>query len=551
MVRFPISMCVLAGLAHGAPQFTASADTVEAYDFIEVTVRTRAPATNPFTTAELTGELHGPGGGPLRVTGFCDSRDGSVFRIRFLATRPGEYRYTVEFRSPEEKGRWEGAFRAAPGRRRGLVRVDPDYPNHFIWEGTGEHYFWNGLTTYALMGWQDESSIRAIIERAARLKVNRLRVSLNGPRVTDATRWYEPVVPSEKFRFLFGAWEAPRPDNVTNPGWDVGRYDVAYWQKYERMLRHAREHDVVVSVIFFLDGRDPGADPFGKARMFGEEERAYYRYAAARLAAYSNVMWDVTNEWHLFRNAWWVERMGTYLKSVDPYRHLASCHGHGEFPWMLSGWPDFAMFQIWDEEGGYEPMLKRRTAQTATGRPMPQVNEEYGYEDHYPVKWGGNRRPPARSADNRRRLAWQISMAGCYQTTGERANRGDGNPPPTPGGWLNGGFDDSMRMLEGYARMVDFFTAFEYWKLEPVPPRAGGPLVLAEPGRRYVLYYPGRAVGEVTLEPGAYRLRWFNPRVGSWTEAPSVVVPSKQAWSAPQPPDAEDWALLIERAPAP
>jgi hypothetical protein len=218
---------------------------------------------------------------------------------------------------------------------------------------------------------------------------------------------------------------------------------------------------------------------------------------------------------------------------------------------MLSGWPDFAMFQIWDEEGGYEPMLKRRTAQTATGRPMPQVNEEYGYEDHYPVKWGGNRRPPARSADNRRRLAWQISMAGCYQTTGERANRGDGNPPPTPGGWLNGGFDDSMRMLEGYARMVDFFTAFEYWKLEPVPPRAGGPLVLAEPGRRYVLYYPGRAVGEVTLEPGAYRLRWFNPRVGSWTEAPSVVVPSKQAWSAPQPPDAEDWALLIERAPAP
>ena len=209
------------------------------------------------------------------------------------------------------------------------------------------------------------------------------------------------------------------------------------------------------------------------------------------------------------------------------------------------------MFQIWDEEGGYGPMLKRRAAQAATGRPMPQINEEYGYEDHYPVKWGGNRRPPSRSADNRRRLAWEISMAGCYQTTGERANRGDGNAPPTPGGWLNGGFDDSMIMLEGYAHMVAFFNSFEYWKLEPVPAAAsGGPLVLAEHGRRYVLYYPKSTAGDVALEPGAYRLRWFNPRTGKWVEAPSVTIQeSQKRWNAPQPSDDDDWALLMERVP--
>jgi hypothetical protein len=66
---------------------------------------------------------------------------------------------------------------------------------------------------------------------------------------------------------------------------------------------------------------------------------------------------------------------------------------------------------------------------------MPQVNREYGYEDHYPGKWGGGLKPPARSADNRRRLAWGMSMAGGYQTTGERADRG------TAGGRIRGRLD--------------------------------------------------------------------------------------------------------------
>lgn len=303
--------------------------------------------------------------------------------------------------------------------------------------------------------------------------------------------------------------------------------------------------DIVVSVIFFLDGEDAGADPFGKANRFGPDEKRYYRYAVSRLAAYSNVMWDVTNEWHLFRDAWWVERMGDYIKSLDPYYHLASCHGRGEFPWMVSSWADFAMFQLWDEAGGYSEMLKRRRAQAETGRTIPQVNEEYGYEDHYPVKWGGNRRrPPARSADKRRRMAWEITMAGCYQTTGERANGGDGTPPATPGGWINGGFDGSMKMLEGYARLVKFFTSFDYWKLEPAPRDA---MVLAEPGRRYVAYLPQGGAAELELASGVYHARSYNPRTGVFSEAGQAESRAGQRWRSPIAADTADWVLLLEQ----
>ena len=203
-----------------------------------------------------------------------------------------------------------------------------------------------------------------------------------------------------------------------------------------------------------------------RAAWDSEDEQRYYRYAVARLAAFSNVMWDVTNEYHLFRDEAWAEKMGTFIKQCDPYDHLTSVHGHGEFPFRTSPWADFAMYQSWDEGGGYAFMLKNRHQQAKTGRIMPQVNEEYGYEDHYP-RWGGDRKAPARSADNRRRLAWGMYMAGGYQTTGERADPGTGWGPDTGGGWINGRGDDSMTMLEGYGHIVDFFTALPWWRLNP------------------------------------------------------------------------------------
>ena len=58
------------------------------------------------------------------------------------------------------------------------------------------------------------------------------------------------------------------------------------------------------------------------------DEQRYYRYVVARLAAFSNVMWDITNEWHLFRDEAWVDRMGALVKEADPYDHVASVHGN-------------------------------------------------------------------------------------------------------------------------------------------------------------------------------------------------------------------------------
>ena len=355
--------------------FTQSHTALEAYDFVEVSAHVAAGAfTNPFTEVELHG-VFGPeskavAGAPrlIPVDGFCDAADGSVFRIRFMPTTPGRHTYTVTLRHGRQTWQHSGTFEAQAAGRRGLVRVDREHPWHFIWEGSGEHYYYNSTTAYALMGLRDEALIQAVVDRLHRLKVNRLRVALNPARVKDGMAWYEPVYPSDEFSFLFGPWVAATPDDLEHPGWDVTRFDVAFWQKYERLLAYASQRDVLISVIFHLDGARPGVDPFGKALMGGEDEQRYYRYAAARLAAFSNVMWDVTNEYHLFRTAGWAERMGLFLRSCDPYRHLTSIHGHETFEFRTAGWADFAMYQSWDEFGGYEFMLNHRREQAARCR---------------------------------------------------------------------------------------------------------------------------------------------------------------------------------------
>jgi hypothetical protein len=186
-------------------------------------------------------------------------------------------------------------------------------------------------------------------------------------------------------------------------------------------------------------------------------------------------------------------------------------------------------------------MLNQRREQAATGRPMPQVNEEYGYEDHYPQGWGGARVAPARSSDNRRRLAWEMVMAGGYQTTGEYTANG-------LGGWINGrGGDDTM--LTGNARLMDFITSFEWWKTEPRPDLcAAGALCLAEPGRLYVLYSRQGADVSANMDAGTYQAQWYNPRSGVWSEPQEIQHPG--GWLTLVSPDrAGDMAVKLTLRP--
>jgi len=524
----------------GAPRdvsFSQSSPAVQVYDFVEVTIRADAPdASNPFTDVTIAGEFGRAGQRQSAVDGFCDSPDGSVFRVRFMPSAPGEYSYGITFQQGQYRKEYRAGFRAIEGHRRGPVRIDPAYPFHFLWEGTGEHYFFNGTTAFFMMGWRDDEVIQGIIDRLSRLKVNRVRAML---AARTSQFWGEPIIPGRGFQISLDPWIAQRPGNVTNPGFDYSRFHLPYWQKWDRMMRYARDRDMIISAV--LDWNDSKVHPVAG----GADELRYFRYAAARLSAYSNLNWDLGDDITAYHTDEWAHLVGPLIKKWDPYAHLMTDHPNSDRePLDRTGdWMDFTSFQEW-RRPLHGLMLAQRQKQVKLGRLIPQTNEEYGYEDHYPhgSSYGY---PDLHSADANRRAAWEIAMAGTYQTTGETAKRGTGVWPDTGGGWINGRGDDTMVMLNGYAHMVDFFTSFEWWKTEPKDELVdGGAYCLAESGKLYVVYLPRGGKVTVTLDPGRYQPTWFNPRNGRRTPHSAAEGPK---WTSSAAPDSGDWVLLLQR----
>ena len=514
--------------------FSKAAPSVEAYDFVEVAATVGHPnVANPFTDATLSGSFQTKDGAKSwKVDGFSDSDDGSSYRIRFMPAQAGDYTYTVTYTEGAYQQTARGEFHATDGQRRGLIAVDSKYPWHFIWSGTGEHYFFNGTTAYWLVNFRDEHVIQYSVDRLHRLKINRLRVTIAGRECSSF--FGEPVMVGPEWTVYTAAWPAKNAEDPHHPGFDYSRFNVSYWQKFERMLKFARERNMIISLV--LDMNDSLVHPDAGS----EDERRFIRYAANRFGAYSNITWDLGDDLDFYRDEKWTHDTGMLIQELDPYKHLETSHpaASNDHQDRASSWFGFTSYQEWLRDQ-HRLMLESRKLQEKSGRIIPQTNEEYGYEDHYP-RWAA---PGSDSADVLRRTAWDIAMAGAYQTAGETVRRGTNVGADMGGGWMNGRGDDTMTMFLGYGHMVDFFEGFEWWKTNPHDELVNnGNYCLADPGKTYAVYIPKGGPVTVKLEPGHYRAYWFSGATGEKIDLPDV---QQTLWTSPAPPDKNDWAILL------
>jgi len=535
--------CLLATLAlskesSAAPAgltFSKPAESVEAYDFVEIAATVDHPdAKNPFTDASLSGTFRSQDGSQSwNVEGFCDSADGTVFRIRFMPAKPGDYSYALTYKQGQYQQSATGSFHAVESHRRGPIAVDSKYPWHFIWSGTGEHYFFNGTTAYWLVGFRDDHVIDYTVDRLHRLQINRMRVTISGREAS--TFFGEPLMIGPSWTALIAAWPGQSPDDALHPGFDYTRFNVPYWQKFDRMLRFARERDMIISLV--LDMGDSRVHP----EAGGEDEHRFIRYAVNRFGAFSNITWDLGDDLDVYRDEKWTHETGMLIQELDPYKHLETSHParSNDHQDRASSWFSFTSYQEWSRNQ-HALILASRKLQEKAGRIIPQTNEEYGYEDHYPP-WAA---PGSDSSDALRRTAWDIAMAGGYQTAGETARRGTNVGADMGGGWMNGRGDDTMTMFLGYGHMVDFFTSFEWWKTNPHDDLVNsGNYCLADPGKTYVIYIPHPGKATIQLQPGSYKAYWFSAVTGERIDLPDV---QDTAWTSPPTPDTNDWAILLQ-----
>ena len=505
--------------------FDTGTKEVPVFGYTEIVAR--APGMDldaPFRLGSLSAEVTVEGASrSFDVEGFCDDPRGKVFRVRIMPRQPGTHRYVATFRVGDAVVRKSGVFVAVDEARAGPLRVDEENPWHFIRED-GSRFVWSGANALLLAGW-DARARGAILDRYRDQGVNVVRCLLSGSLPSGA--WGAPVRETSAFRGRLSPWLVR-----DGGGFDHEQFDLAYWRHFEGLLADAAARELVVCVSLFLGGQNqaPAVEPGS-----GDEWR-YLRYAAARLSAFWNVVWDLGHEHDMDRTLGWADDAGYVLKAADPYDHLLGAHNR---PYRSGRplWLDVQFLQRWGE-GQTAFLEEERRAQRRTGRIVPLVNAGYGYEDQWESQAG------ERNDEALRRLTWEILFAGVYPVVSESARRGTGLAANTGGGWINGRGDDTMKLAAqlGYARA--FLERVRWWEAESAPDSVGaGEFCVSVPGQFYAVYSPDGGGATVRVQPGAYRALRFSPRSGQWRELPSFA--EVTTWTAPRPPDSGDWAYLI------
>ena len=146
-----------------------------------------------------------------------------------------------------------------------------------------------------------------------------------------------------------------------HPGFDYRRFDVEYWQKFDRLLRYARDNDMIISLV--LDMNDGVVHPGSGS----EDESRFIHYADGSLRRFLGHPWDLGDDLDRYRNRRWTRATGTLINELDPYHHLATSHPINNVNQeRTSDWFSFTSLQEWSRHQ-HSFMLSQRREQGKLG----------------------------------------------------------------------------------------------------------------------------------------------------------------------------------------
>jgi len=514
-------------LAQGAIAVKPGLSSVPCFDIFEIVIQPDSPPEdNPFTAVTVTATLTPDGGSPIRVDGFCDDWEGRCFRVRFCPSLPEtKYRFSLVTSITGEK-EYTGSFQTTEPKGAEPVIVDPKNPKHFRFARSGRPFYHMGLTAYHLLDTSnDDRQIEELLDYCVRYGFNKVRFLLTGyPRDTDTRSMDEYNIEGDPWKLPnYGA-----PPGQVNPlpAWegkphkyDFTRFNVDYWQKADRAVRAMRARGIVATCIITIEKQN-------LPREYGtltEHEKRLYRYAVARLAAFSNVWWDLGNEHIEYREPDWAGKMGQLVREWDPYDRLCSAHGYADWNYENQPWADYIITQQYGRCSEVNQQVLNYLQ-----IPKPYVNEEYGYE--------GKLDKPAHgmNADWVRKCHWSIAVAGGYATYGD---------------WMPGTAFYTGHIGEGrapaqlrYLRTI--FESIPYPQMKSHNELVGeGAFCLAKEGEVYLVYLAesSETILNVKGSGQGCKMTWIDPRTGKQTES-SITSETKIALKAPSP---DDWVVIV------
>jgi len=516
------------GTIHAGIKIKPGPPNVPCFDIYEIDVEPDSPPEgNPFTDVRISATFTPQGGPPVEVDGFCDDQDGRRFCVRFCPSlAETEYKFSLITNIESDK-KYTGSFRTTGPEGMQPVIVNPEHPKHFQFALSRQPFYHMGLTAYHFLDpSNDDKQIEALLDYCVKHGFNKVRFLLTGyPRDNDTRN-------KSEYNFQGDPWKLPNygaPPGELNPlpAWmgkphqyDFTRFNVAYWQKVDRAVQAMRDRGIIATCIVTIEKQNLPRE-YG---VLTEHEKRLYRYAVARLAAFSNVWWDLGNEHNEYRKPDWAAKMGDLVKKWDPYDRLCSAHGYADWNYDNQSWADYIITQQYGNCTEVNQWaLKYREI------PKPYVNEEYGYEGLLDEpKHGMN-------ADWVRKCHWAIAMAGGYATYGDWS----------PGTAFYTGHIGQGKAPAQLRHLRETFESIPYPLMEPQNELVGeGAFCLAAEVSIYLIYLAEvkETVLNVKITGRSFTVTWIDPRTGKRMNS---VDPAKSNITL-RAPSSDDWAAIIK-----
>jgi hypothetical protein len=322
------------------------------------------------------------------------------------------------------------------------------------------------------------------------------------------------------------------------------RYDCSKLDQWEIVFTHMDKLGIMLHVITQETENDrklgggPGLNPVRKI---------YYRELVARFAHHLAVVWNQGEE----NNVADADRkeIARYIRALDPYDHPITVHTKNnrapDFYNGLLGDPFFEVTSIQGNMDNYNrDAIVLRERSTGAGRKWAIFGDEQPSAD---VGVLPDEHDPEHDIPRTQAL-WGNLMGGGSGVEwyfGYKFPHMDLNCED----WRS-----RDRMWDQTRHALAFFRShLPFWRMSPDNALAGGAdaRVLAQPGEVYAVYLPAGGETKLTLGPGAYGVRWYNPRTGGALRTGDVRTlsgPGAVSLGAPPAESGRDWAVLVTRS---
>jgi hypothetical protein len=359
---------------------------------------------NPFLDVQLSARFS-LGDTNVDVNGFYDG--GGMYRVRFTPGMQGVWHYTTRSNARELNGRSGDIVVVAPSvRNHGPVHVAHTY--HFAY-ADGTPFRPIGTTSYNWAHTVDTLEEQTLDSLAAS-PFNKIRMCVF-PKHSGTNANELALYPFE---------------GTPPKAWDYSRFNPAFFQHLEKRVGDLRDRGIEADLILF-DPYDKGR--WGFDRMPADVDDRYVKYMVARLAAYRNVWWSLSNEYDFNKNkteADW-DRLFQVVQAADPYGHLRSIHNGFYIYNNTKPWVTHASIQNGSavEDNGRAELYRDVYRK-------PIVYDEVKYEGNIARRWG------QLSGEEMTFRFWEAAVAGTYVTHGETLSNPDHISWTSEGGRLRG-----------------------------------------------------------------------------------------------------------------